>query len=239
MKSNVFVALSLVVLIGCRSESKKADHENEVPDQVEQTTTPAPANENVPEDVNKPMVKETAPVTPAAVPALPITIGNSISGGSGCPQGSPAPKVSFDQATGLLNFAYDQVVANGDALVESRKVCISSLTFDIPAGQQLVVRTDDGAKVTGEASTAADGSSFSGFYYEAGEPLQAEFKPSLIPAGANQKLTLAIKADPLTASCQTSTIINFSLSARVAGSGTVRLKSAGPFRVQLIPCKAP
>src|SRR5690606_31587877 len=99
--------------------------------------------------------------------------------------------------------------------------------------------TDDGAKVTGEASTAADGSSLSGFYYEAGESFQAEFKPTMIPAGANQKLNLPIKANPLTASCQTSNLIIFSLSARVAGRGTVSLKEAGPFRVQLSPCKAP
>lgn len=240
MKLKSLVALSLLVFIGCRSESKKSPaHENELQENVEQQTASAPSNDKKPEETEQAAAKDVAPVTPAAVPALAFTLSNSVSGGSGCPQGTPAPKVLLDQATGLLNFVYDSVVAKGDDIVESRKVCISSLEFNIPVGQQLVVLTDEGAKVMGEASTAANGSSLSGFYYEAGEPQQAEFQPALIPAGANQKLNLAIKADPITASCKPSTIINFSLSARVVGSGTVSLKSAGPFRIRLNPCKAP
>ncbi|MDQ3232132.1 MAG: DUF4360 domain-containing protein [Pseudobdellovibrionaceae bacterium] len=163
---------------------------------------------------------------------------SSIFGGSGCPSTGLPVKALMDNASGLLSLEYPNLTAVAADTTLFRVFCRYSLSINVPQNKQLVVQHTADAKVNVEATLPANGSTINGnYYFNSDFAGIANFAEIAVPAGNAQKLSFLLKANAVKSGCGTSEILHFVTVAQVPeGTGTLTVKSMGPFLFKLVPC---
>ncbi len=246
----VFCAVTLTFLSNCSKKSGKSEsnHEDKNDEIVVHGNMEADPNESGNDEA---VIAAEVPTTdnPADAAAKAAAAANqAVSGtgqfpeivetsfgGNGCPATGTPVKAVMNQANGLLTLEYGNLMANAADTSLSRLFCGFILSLKIPANKQLVVQSAEGGKLIGETNNAGSTSSIVGTYYFVGGPL-FNFEPFQVQAGGVKPLSLPIKADIAKSGCGTSELFRINAVVNAKETGTVQVKTMGPFQFKLVAC---